>query len=61
MGSFREYHSENTPNSNSLFTHCLRNYTKKAATKFVTASFSKWTSLGLNQGPPDYESVALTN
>ena len=21
----------------------------------------KWTSLGLNQGPPDYESVALTN
>ena len=20
-----------------------------------------WTSLGLNQGPPDYESVALTN
>ncbi len=23
--------------------------------------FSLWTSLGLNQGPPDYESVALTN
>ena len=21
----------------------------------------EWTSLGLNQGPPDYESVALTN
>ena len=20
-----------------------------------------WTSLGLNQGPPDYESVVLTN
>ena len=27
----------------------------------VSAWFSKWTSLGLNQGPPDYESVALTN
>ena len=34
---------------------------KKAVTNFVTASFSLWTSLGLNQGPPDYESVALTN
>ena len=28
---------------------------------FVSAWFLKWTSLGLNQGPPDYESVALTN
>ena len=46
---------------NSLFTHCLRNYTKKAVTKFVTASFLAWTSQGLNLGPPDYESVALTN
>ena len=27
---------------------------------FVSACFL-WTSLGLNQGPPDYESVALTN
>ncbi len=26
-----------------------------------TEPFSLWTSLGLNQGPPDYESVALTN
>ena len=23
--------------------------------------FAKWTSQGLNLGPPDYESVALTN
>ena len=62
MGSFIKYHSVNISNSNSLFTHCLLNYTqKKAATKFVTASFLRWTSLGLNQGPPDYESVALTN
>ena len=41
----------------ALFTQLY----EKAATKFVTASFSAWTSLGLNQGPPDYESVALTN
>ena len=39
---------------------------KKAVTSnLVTAWFSlfyaSWTSLGLNQGPPDYESVALTN
>ena len=26
-----------------------------------TEVLSLWTSLGLNQGPPDYESVALTN
>ena len=25
------------------------------------AVIEAWTSLGLNQGPPDYESVALTN
>ncbi len=23
--------------------------------------FNKWSHLGLNQGPPDYESDALTN
>jgi len=23
--------------------------------------FQRWTSQGLNLGPPDYESVALTN
>ena len=34
---------------------------EKSSYEFVTASFSLWTSLGLNQGPPDYESVALTN
>ena len=27
----------------------------------VTPWFSVWTSQGLNLGPPDYESVALTN
>ena len=34
---------------------------KKAVTKFVTAWFSMWAIQGLNLGPPDYESVALTN
>ena len=41
------------------FTHCLRKSIKKAVTNFVTAFL--WTSQGLNLGPPDYESVALTN
>ena len=59
--SFIEILCVNIINSNSLFTHCLRKSKKKAATKFVTAWFPLWTSLGLNQGPPDYESVALTN
>ena len=36
----------------------LRKDIKKAATKFVTACYSSWTSQGLNLGPPDYESVA---
>ena len=34
---------------------------KKAVTNFVTAWFSVWAIQGLNLGPPDYESVALTN
>ena len=53
--SFIEILCVNIINSNSLFTHCLRKSKKKAATKFVTAWFPLWTSLGLNQGPPDYE------
>ena len=40
---------------------CLHKDIKKAVTKFVTAWYSLWTSQGLNLGPPDYESVALTN
>ena len=47
------------PNPNLLFTHCLRKSIKKAAAESAAAFL--WTSLGLNQGPPDYESVALTN
>ena len=48
-----------------LFRHEFHlNFTmskEKAATFDVTAWFSVWTSQGLNLGPPDYESVALTN
>ena len=34
---------------------------KKRLYSVKNEPFSLWTSLGLNQGPPDYESVALTN
>ena len=52
-----------TPRSLSLFyVHLM--FTKKRKSTYknlVSAWLSTWTSLGLNQGPPDYESVALTN
>ena len=32
----------------------------KTAKKLILAVFT-WSHLGLNQGPPDYESGALTN
>ena len=32
---------------------------KKRLYSVKNEPFSLWTSLGLNQGPPDYESVAL--
>ena len=35
-------------------------YKRKSTYKMDAGAFV-WTSLGLNQGPPDYESVALTN
>ena len=47
--------------STRLFTHCLRRHEKSTCEKLVSAWFSMWTSQGLNLGPPDYESVALTN
>ena len=34
---------------------------KKGCASVLTQPLFLWTSLGLNQGPPDYESVALTN
>ena len=45
----------------NVFSHCFPIKRKNSYDFVVTASFSMWTSLGLNQGPPDYESVALTN
>lgn len=38
-------------------------YFKKAVTNNLRNGliFKRWAILGLNQGPPDYESVALTN
>ena len=35
--------------------------TKRGSIPLRNEPLSLWTSLGLNQGPPDYESVALTN
>ncbi len=34
---------------------------KKGSQRIANCLFSMWTSQGLNLGPPDYESVALTN
>ena len=46
----------------SLCSQCVRK-AKEKAVKFVASllDFEEWTSQGLNLGPPDYESVALTN
>ncbi len=38
----------------------LSGQTKKADCKKIAICFM-WSHLGLNQGPPDYESDALTN
>ena len=44
----------------SLFASCLQ--IKKAFTKLIhKCLIFKWAHLGLNQGPPDYESGALTS
>ncbi len=34
---------------------------KAPTDKSVSASLEAWSHLGLNQGPPDYESDALTD
>ena len=34
---------------------------KSTCEKLVSAWFSAWTSQGLNLGPPEYESIALTS
>ena len=45
----------------NVFSYCFPRKRKSSYDFVVTAWFLMWTSLGLNQGPPDYESVALTN
>ena len=45
-----------------LYVHLMFTKKRKSTYKIiVSAWFSVWTSQGLNLGPPDYESVALTN
>ncbi len=43
------------------YYHIWRVCKQKRLHSVKNEPFSLWTSLGLNQGPPDYESVALTN
>ncbi len=41
---------------------CIKSYLLVGGTALSLQMGTRlWTSLGLNQGPPDYESVALTN
>lgn len=42
--SITEHHCVNTPNSKQFVYALFTQLHKKAATKFVTASFLKWTS-----------------
>ena len=46
---------------NKMFSHCFRKTENQQLEFLLSCWFLVWTSLGLNQGPPDYESVALTN
>ncbi len=43
-----------------LCTNNVHTKNKRESQSFVTLSFM-WSHLGLNQGPPDYESGALTS
>ena len=46
----------------TFYVHLMFTKKRKSTYKiFVSAWHSMWTSQGLNLGPPDYESVALTN
>ena len=46
-----EHHCVNTPNSNSLFTHCLRNY-KKNSYEIRNCFIFKVDQIGLEPRPP---------
>ncbi len=52
-------HKEKCSIETPIFTKLTSLNKKRGCAYFDTPSL--WTSLGLNQGPPDYESVALTN
>jgi hypothetical protein len=44
-----------------LHANCMCGKNKKDLHSHVSLSFPAWSHLGLNQGPHDYESCALTN
>ena len=50
----------NTIIASSFYRNPYQTNIKKAVRKRCFAN-CLWAILGLNQGPPDYESVALTN
>ena len=45
----------------AVFSHCFPKKKNQQLEFLLSYWFSVWTSQGLNLGPPDYESVALTN
>ena len=47
-------------NLNNLFANCLQ-IKKQLQLLHHNCLIIKWAHSGLNQGPPDYESGALTN
>ena len=49
---------ENIKNNTPFYVHLKK---KKHLQNLCKRFIFLWASLGLNQGPPDYESVALTN
>ena len=62
MGSLIKYHSVNIQQLKQFVYALFTQKPKTAAYALAQAAvIEAWTSLGLNQGPPDYESVALTN
>ena len=46
--------------ASTFYRNPIKTHIKKAVRKISFAN-CLWAILGLNQGPPDYESVALTN